>query len=346
MKRPRPDIGDSIRQEFIQNVSTVKKLLRLWGTTDDGGVEVLHARRYFYPVASRPDNYEKLFSYLGAYRDIEDNFDSKGLKRAWFYFNKNKSSKLPTDGEGNDVFDDYLTFVRGNLNTLWWDTADGTRPADLTLRTAIVIQPSDDLAAANPSLVKIEDIIAQPLSDAGRIQSVIDNFGDLWQTSRVVQQGAGYIYKGVITEEFSGGVTIDEDDLSPDDPWLSALARYALNDSQVSPTVLDVAVGLNIGRKFGIAPETNRLANTLALTIEIPYYFFNTSSTLVNSVATDLFRITTDKASKDTTARPKGRSPSKKVVVDNPTITIEAILKMDSSDLEDNPSLITRPYNL
>jgi len=346
MKRPRPDIGDITRQEFIQNVGTVRKLLRLWDTVDEGGTEVLHARRYFYPIGSRPANYEKLFRYLGAYQDIEDNFESKGLKSAWMFFNKNKTSKLPTDGGGNDVLSNYVSFVNSNLDTLWWDNADGARPATLTLRTAIVIQPSVDLASANPTLVKIEDIIAQPLTDAGRTQAVIDNFSDLWQTSRVVQQGAGYIHKGTTVQEFSGGVTIDEDDLSPDDPWLSCLARYALGDSEISPVVLDSAIGLNIARKFGLSAEPDNIANTIALTIEIPYYAFTSSSTLVNSVAQDLFRVTTDKAAKNTVGRSRSSTPSRRVLIDNATLTIEAILKMDTSDLEDNPSLITRDYIL
>ena len=346
MKRPQPDVSDTLRREFIQNVSTVRKLLRLWGTEEVGGVEVLHDRRYYYPTSSRPSNYEELFRYLGAYEDIEENFESKGIEKAWIYFNKNKASKLPTDGSGNDLYSNYLSFVKDNLNKVWWDPADGAMPADIRLTTAVVIQPSADMAAQNPSLVKIEDLIAQGLTDTALAAAIETNFDDLLLTSKITQQGLGSIYKGDIVNEFTLVAVPDEDDLYPNDPWMGALARYAIGDSQVSCTIKDVQIGLAIGRKLGASPETNSMANTVALTVEIPYYLFTTSSTLVDTVATALYSALTATTSVGTLGGRKGRKPSNRIVVDNAVITREAILQTDSSDLNDDASLLNRPYLL
>lgn len=346
MKRPQPDIGDILRQDFLQNVTTVKKLLRLWGTTTVGGVEVLHPRRYYYPVVDRPANYEKLFRYLGAYEDIEQNFDPKGLDAAWIYFNKNKATKLPVDGGGNDLYSNYTSFVADNLNKVWWDPADGAMPAGITLTTAIVIQPSTEMAARNPGLVKIEDIIAQNLNDTALIAAIETNFSDLWETSRITQQGLGAINKGSIIEPFTGTAFPDEDDLSSNDPWLAALARYAIGDSEVTTTILDVAIGLNIGRKFGVSPETAAIANTVAVTVEIAYYNFLSSSTLVDSVAQDLYAVLSDAITPTTLAKKIGKAPSRRSYIDNGVITRQAILQMDSSDLNDDANLINRPYTL
>jgi hypothetical protein len=346
MKRPQPDIGDRLRQDFLQNVTTVKKLLRLWGTTTVDGVEVLNPRRYYHPVGDRPANYEKLFKYLGAYEDIEQNFDSKGLEAAWLYFNKNKTAKLPVDAGGNDLYSNYTTFVRDNLNKVWWDPADGAMPAGLTLTTAVVIQPSEEMAARNPFSVKIEDLIAQDLTDAALIAAIETNFSDLWQTSRITQQGLGVINKGSLVDAFTGAAVPDEDDLSPNDPWMASLARYAVGDSQVSTTIIDAAVGLNIGRKFGIAPESNVLANTVAITIEIDYYNFLSSSTLVGNVAQDLYSVIAAATAKDTLGERRGRAPSKRGTIDNSVITRQSILQMDASDLNNDITVLTRPYLL
>ena len=40
MKRPQPDLGGVMLQRYINNVGSVRKLLRLWGTTTVEGVEV------------------------------------------------------------------------------------------------------------------------------------------------------------------------------------------------------------------------------------------------------------------------------------------------------------------
>jgi hypothetical protein len=311
MKRPQPDIGDTLQKAFISSMATPRKLKRLWGTTTINGVEVFNARRYYYPVAGRPDNFEKLFRYLGAYNSVKE-FEGDGIKYAYLYLNKNNGSTL-VDG-------DTLRFVSDNLNALWWDPADGVMPSNLTLTTTIMISdkntPKGRRVVAS-GYTKASDLIAAGVTK----ENVIANYDDLWLSSLVQQNGVGIINKGSLLDPTTDVATPDEDDLSPDDPWMATVARYALRTGGIPYTIKEVGTGVKAG-----AANFRSVASTISVTIEIPYYSFLISSDIVNMIASDIALVgTTSNTS-------------------NESITKDSVQAMDSSDLDDDPSLVTRPY--
>ena len=91
MKKPQPDIGDTLRNQFIGNLKTVRGLLRLWGTQTVDGVEVFTPRQYYHKVEDRSADFEKLFKFLGAYESVTE-ANNDGLRSAWMYFNKNNGT--------------------------------------------------------------------------------------------------------------------------------------------------------------------------------------------------------------------------------------------------------------
>ena len=269
MKRPQPDLENITTGKYISSVGSNRKLRRLWGTEIVDGVEVLHSRRHYHTAASRPANYETLFRFLDVYDDIKD-FDGQGLKSAWFTLNKSKGP-----GEDNTVDP---SFVVDNLNRMWWDDNDGPIPANLTLTTSVVISESFDtregLSSINWNDTK-ENIKLY----------ITNNFETLWSTNEVKQEGVGVINKGSFTDDVTKVVTPDEDDLSPDDPWLAILSRYALRDDGITCTVKDVEVGLGGGE---LAYNPGRIHSTAVVTVEIPYHLFTASDPIVVRILADL----------------------------------------------------------
>jgi len=312
MKRPQPDIGDILRASFISSVKTTKKLKRLWGTTTVGGVEVLKQRQYYYPTSSRSADFEKLFKFLGSYEAVTDS-EPKGVESAWVYFNKNQNTTLVGD------FDD---FVASNLNQLWWDSADGVMPSGLTLTTNIVIE-AETTSRANEA-VRTTDLLDPSWTKAQLMQAVEDNYESLWDTCLISQQGVGVINKGSSINPIDNTTVQDEDDLSPNDPWLEAISRYALRDNGIPCTIKDVTIG--------IGTEGPRLYSTYVVTIEIPYNFFNTGALFVESITYDLESSYSSRL-------------YTRLSYANGYWTQKAIKAMDSSDLEDGTT-VTRPYRL
>lgn len=312
MKRPQPDIGDTLRASFINNVSTVKKLKRLWGTTTVGGVEVLNHRQYYFPHSSRSAEFEKLFKFLGAYNDVTAS-DPQGVESAWLYLNKNASIDLSSD---------YNDFVAHNLNQLWWDAADGTMPSGLTLTASIVIEAEQ--TSRTDGSVRTTNLLSPSSSKAQLIQDIETHYDTLWDTCHISHQGVGIINKGSITHPVSGISTPDEDDLSPDDPWLSVLIRNVLRSNGPTCTIQDVSIGLGF--------ENGVPYNTYVVDIEIPYNSFQINSLFVDDIVTDLSATYTSKL-------------WTRLSWPNGYWTQKAIRSMDSSDLAD-PDVITRPYRL
>lgn len=322
MKRPQPDIGDILKSDFINNLGSVRKFKRLWGTTYVGGVKVLNNRRYYYPHGSRPANFEKLFRYLGAYKEVTKT-DPKGVDSAWFYLNKNKGSGLPV-ASGSTAEQTYNLFVSQNLDQLWWDVADGPMPENLTLTTSIVIEA--EITSARTDLPSTTDILSPSWPTEQLITAIENNYETLWNTCLISQQGVGVINKGTYEGEVANVQLPDEDDLSPDDPWLAALSRYALRNNHVTPTIKDVEIGYaknNAGRRYA----------TYVVELEIPYTTFSPADTIVEQITADL----TASYSSRTRAR---------LSYPNGYWTKQEITAMDISDLQDDPSLVTRPYLL
>ena len=260
MKHPKPDIGDSIRAEFISNVSTIRKLLKYWGTTSVDGVSVLEQRKYYYPTANATAN-EKLFRMFNMYEDVTQT-EMEGIDSAWVYFNKSKET--PTTYTVN-----VTDFVLHNLNLTWWDPADGVRPDGLTLTTSIVIE---GLFQASNTRSLTNSVDTTPLLDtnwttAQLITALGSNYDAIWGTALVSQQGIGVINKGSITDSVTKVVTPDEDDLSQNDPWLAAVARYALRTNGIPYTIKDVEVGI-------ARVESDRIYPTYVVTIELPFTVF------------------------------------------------------------------------
>jgi hypothetical protein len=310
MKRPQPDIGNVLRNEFIGNVSTIRKLKRLWGTTYVGGVEVLNARQYHWPESSRSENFEKLYKTIGIHKDVTE-ADYEGLRSAWIYFNKNKAA---------DLLVDFEDFVSDNLNILWWDPADGERPEGLTLTTSIVINAkaikASDQATVD-SLINVDMTVEQAK------QAILDNYEQFWDLCSISQEGVGVINKGSITDPVNKTVTPDEDDLTPDDPWLSTIARYALRDNGIACTIKDVSIGTMSARD---RPFMTSYYTTYVVEIEIPYNAFTPGELFVQSIANDL-SFDYDRKSKS-----------------NGNTTKQLVQGLDSSELEDDDNLVTRPY--
>lgn len=310
MKRPQPDIGNVLRNEFIGNVSTIRKLKRLWGTTYVGGVEVLNARQYHWPESSRSENFEKLYKTIGIHKDVTE-ADYEGLRSAWIYFNKNKAA---------DLLVDFEDFVSDNLNILWWDPADGERPEGLTLTTSIVINAkaikASDQATVD-SLINVDMTVEQAK------QAILDNYEQFWDLCSISQEGVGVINKGSITDPVNKTVTPDEDDLTPDDPWLSTIARYALRDNGIACTIKDVSIGTISARD---RPFMTSYYTTYVVEIEIPYNAFTPGELFVQSIANDL-SFDYDRKSKS-----------------NGNTTKQLVQGLDSSELEDDDTLVTRPY--
>lgn len=359
MKHPQPDIGDILRASFINNMGSSRKLKRLWGTTtvtrttvtdqlgevldaSNGPIdttnfaperlplitttesfEVLKDRQYYYPNSSRSENYEKLFKFLGAYNDIEKN-PPQGVQSAWLYINKNKGSALPEPEETGELSQTYHDFIAHNLNQLWWDNDDGVIPEGLTLTTSIVIE--GELNTTRDTSVITTNLLDPNATPGQTANAIINNYDDLWSSCLISQQGIGVINKGSIQDEVTKVVTQDEDDLSPDDPWLDVIARYALRSNGIPCTIKDVEKG------YG-KTEAGRIYYTYVVTLEIPYYEFSTTTPMVDDVVTDLNSTYTS------LTRTKLSYP-------NGYYTQYGIKSMDSTDLEDDPTIVTRPYRL
>lgn len=312
MKKPQPDIGDTLRNQFIGNLKTVRGLLRLWGTQTVDGVEVFTPRQYYHKVEDRSADFEKLFKFLGAYESVTE-ANNDGLRSAWMYFNKNN---------GTDLTVSHDSYIAGNLNKMWWDPADGTMPEGLTLTTSVVIE-GFSLNTANNT--RIQEIINTSMPESVAIAAIQANFEELWGITNITQEGVGVINKGSIVDSVNSITTPDEDDLTPDDPWLSTVARYALRDSGIPCTIKKVSIGA-IQRYNN--PNTQDFATTYVVDIEIPYRVFASSDAIVNSIAADL------------------TSVQSSIITNNITTTKAEIKAMDTNDIEDDVALVTRSYDL
>ena len=263
MKKPQPDLNERLKDTFVAKTGANRKLKRLWGTDVVNGVEVLHARRHYHKTSARPDNYEKLFKFLKVYEDIKD-YKGEGVKSAWFTLNKSI---------GPEDLSTSSSYIADNLNRMWWDSNDGAMPENLTLTTSVVVHET----FSNSGSVSGIDWGA---SKEVLKQYFVDNYETVWDNKKIVQEGTGVINKGSIVDTNTSTQVPDEDDLSPDDPWMAILSRYALRDSGVPCTIKDIEVGLDTAR--------GAVYNTVVITIEIPYIEFNISDPIVQRVLNDL----------------------------------------------------------
>ena len=137
MKRPYPDIGAVVTNEFIKKLAYVRNFVRHWGTTIVEGEEVLLARKYYYK--DMDDSTIQLTKMLGIYEDLK-NAKMKGVKKAWMYLNPNK--------EGTTNFD--ATILKNNLNIALSNLPDKTQLVigPKVLRVVHNINPIELLAPA------------------------------------------------------------------------------------------------------------------------------------------------------------------------------------------------------
>lgn len=266
MKKPQPDLEKITTAAFLQAVGNNRKLRKLWGTTTVGGVEVLNSRRYHYKDDKRPSNFKKLFKYLGMYDELEE-FNGKGVDSAWIELNRSLGSL-----EQSDSVIDHRSFVRQNLNSMWWNNDDGVRPENLTLTTRITVKE-------NIFGVKtISTVFNQSKSEIA--DYVLNNYEHLWDKAIISQDGVGIINKGTVINTDLNIEVPDEDDLSPNDPWLATIARYALKNGSIPCTIKDVEKGLD--------KQGNYVNGFISLILEIPYYEFSTADSVVQNIANDL----------------------------------------------------------
>lgn len=344
MKRSYPDVGDFYRNKYLSQLISIRKLIRLWGTTTVNGVEVLNLRQYYYPANLRDDeNFEKLFKFLGAYEDVTT-AKMKGIKRAWFYFNKNKATAL---SPSFNPFD-YDPFVCENLNKMWWDPLDGPQPENLSLTTSIVIEPKVTTAYSSNSygdqtLPQYSELIPNNLTDEELIELLPTIYNQLWETCKISQQGVGVINHGTSTTDPNTLVEVpDEDDLSPDDPWLQTFSRYVMLYNNIPYTIKKIERGLGNHSNPRYRTEVgDGLYSTYVVTIEIPYYEFLITDLIVNDISDDIVE-----ASSLETNNFIRRWYNTTFSLSNTWLTRQAITQMYSYDLEDEPTLITRDYTL
>lgn len=338
MKRSYPDIGDTYRSRYVSQIVGIRKLIRLWGTTTVNGVEVFNLRQYYHPSSYRdPENFEKLFKFLGAYEDVTT-ANMKGIKRAWFYFNKNKATTL---SPSFNPFD-YDPFILENLNKIWWNPLDGEQPENLTLTTSIVIEPKVNVSA-NEHLPTYTDLIPSGTTDEELITLLPTIYNQLWDTCKISQQGVGVISYGtsVISSDTLTEV-VDSDDLSPDDPWLQAFSRYIMLYDTIPYTIKKIERGLgNHSNPSYNTQVGDGLYSTYVVTLEIPYYEFLLTDLIVNDIADDILE-----ASSVPTNKFLKKWYNTSFSLNNSWVTRQAITQMYSYDLEDEPTLITRNYTL
>lgn len=348
MKRPQPDLGAMMQSSFITAMGGVRKMKRLWGTETLGGVEVLPQRQYYHPASARqgydgttptPKEFEKLMRFMGVYDDVTTG-SMNGVDSAWLYFNKNKlNASLVNPNQ----------FVTDNLNLVFWDPADGAQPAGLTLTTSIVIERKLGLEPAPVKVgsdysyaVPVTELLDPSMTEAQMIQIIQANYETLWNTCLIKQDGVGVINKGSYKDPVTGHIGPDEDDLSPDDPWLSTIARYALRSNGIPCTIKKVEIGMREAfrqphaRLRQIAQDPARiLYNSYVVTLEIPATTFSSSELFVQSIANDI-----------TASYPKRRARQSYLNDTNGYFTKQALRAMDSTDLDNDESLINRPYAL
>lgn len=318
MKRPQPDLKEIMLNSFIRNVGSVRKFKKLWGTTVVNGVEVFKEREYYFPDDKRSEKFEKLYKFLGIYNDVTE-ADTKGIGSAWTYLNKNKKTVI--EGELEE-------FVTDNLNKMWWNEEEGPIPQNLTLTTDIVIEAktiSSRIGGVNLNIANTSELLDPSMSKEDLIEVIENNYETLWEECIISHEGIGVINKGSI-EVAPNTTVIDKDDLSPDDPWLQTVARYALRDNGIPCTIKNVQLG------YG-SNEVNRKYTTYVVTLEIPYNFFNKQSLFVSEIVKDI----------NEEYKSKNRL---KLSYPNGYYTKQAITKMDSSDLEDDSNIVIRDYTL
>lgn len=318
MKRPQPDLAKVIVDKFIAKTGSNRKLKRLWGTETIDGVEVLKGRVHYHKKADRPDNYEKLFKFLGVYNDVKD-YEGEGIKSAWFTLNKSN---------GPEYASVHASFIADNLNKLWWDSNDGEMPENLSLTTTVVIKGSFSGLPGNSR--------DYSLSTVDLAQSIIDDYETLWLNNVISQEGVGVINKGTTIDDKLKIEVPGEDDLSPDDPWLAILSRYVLRDSGIPCTIKDVEVGLE-NTDYG-------LQNTTVVTIEIPYHEFIVDDMIVTQIAYD---IDTDNFPLNTYRNySSGSSLTNKKYYSNESITQSDVKKVTFYETVDDidVDVITRSY--
>ena len=326
MKHPQPDIAAVVRSGYITSIGSTRKLKRLWGTTTVNGVEVLNSRRYYYKDAYRPANHEKLFRFLGVDHDLED-FTGEGLRSAWFTLNK---SHTPEALEADPAV------IVSNLNRMWWDANDGPMPENLTLTTDIAIGRRFDASRGS-------QVVDWSSTDDAIAQSIVDNSEALWLTNSITQEGVGSINKGsVLDTEYKIEVP-DEDDLSPDDQWLSVVSRYALRDAGIPFTIKNVEVGLSDSRIVRGSGFPRRIVDSTAVvTIEIPYHEFTVNDPIVIKILDDVNTAITRSNSKYILSQ--GWLSSNAAITQTELKKSVFVDTAEDNDEEDSVGLITRDY--
>ena len=297
------------------NLSTARKLRRLWGTTYVNGVEVLNLRQYYWKEADRSENFEKLFKFLGAYENVTE-ADYDGVRNAWMYFNKNNADNVLLDPNG---------FVADNLNIMWWDPEDGPQPENLTLTTSIVISTA---GVDKDDVDRVNELLDPELEKETLIANIENNYNEIWDMCKISQEGVGVINKGSIEDSVNKVLVPDEDDLTPDDPWMATLARYALKSTGVECTVKDLSIGVDkpFGDKFNVA---QLYYTTFIVEIEIPYSgVYTAGNGIVQTIGSDIVYNYNKRST------------------DNGYTTQKMLKAMDSTDLEDDEDLVTRSYIL
>jgi hypothetical protein len=325
MKKPQPDLGEVLLSSFINNIGSCRKFEKTWGTTTVNGVSVLKNRHYYYPRSSRPDNYEKLFRFLGAYKDIE-NSKFEGVESAWIYLNKNKSGALPKLQALSELDSSFNDFVAYNLNQVWWDQDDPNMPTNLKLLTSIVIEAQ--ITSGRNTTPIVTPLLNNTWPKDILSSAIKSNYSNLWDTCLISQQGIGVINKGFTQNTTVPGVSVSigTENLTPNDPWLGVIARYAMLNSEIPTTIKKVELGY-------AKTEENRLYQTYVVTIELSHTPLTADSPLVQKIVDDL------SASYSSKTRTKLSYP-------NGYYTQTAIQSMDSTDLENDEDLVTRTYRL
>jgi len=275
MKRVRPDIKESIIREYMGNLKSVRKLNRLWGEEIAGGNTVLTHRQYYHSNDLRSENFEKLFKFIGAYEDVVAG-NYKGIRSAWFYFNKNKEAEIPEA--------DLVDFIVENLNKVFWNPDEGSVPEDLYLSTSLTIETTNNRLSEENSLAA-SLLVSESLNETEIKSNIENSYQDIWNLLPIKYEDWATIHKGNIFDPSTQTNLPNTEFLDPDDIWANTLTRYAIR-AGIPFTIKKISKGISQTNpnRFG----WNDIKSTVVVDIEIPYIQIFSNSPIVQLIKSDL----------------------------------------------------------
>ena len=267
MKRPKPDLADSVRAGYINSLKFLNDFVRHWGTTTVDGVEVLIDRKVFYK--NMDASTVRLTKLIGAYDELRK-FKHKRVRSAWLWLNPSKK------GIENVDFPVMVANFNKSLNAkIANDTAYlyNVIPAGQTQETVInnvnritkvqlFIGPKVSLAStgfwrgsASKNTVITPPLVGLDLTNQSVAAStLVANYSNL----------------------FNDNYTIES---SERDRYLDTLIRYILLSNDVSYNITNIRRGLTaINVPYVVYEDTGSYDDSTGTSISAPTVYYSKSS--------------------------------------------------------------------